>query len=138
MVNCVKMSIFESFLITFSNFILLNILFHLCVCVKWSLNCSVLSPVQNSVFNCVHVFVLSHSCDQRYWQIMYPKFVNKLYLSSHLFSNRFNFLKMHGQSLCRKLRPVPISNYPLNIVDQFTSNTQDFASTLLENFITAK
>ena len=45
---------------------------------------------------------------------------------------------MDHESLCRKLRPVPISNYPLNIVDQFTSNTQDFASTLLENFITEK
>ena len=42
---------------------------------------------------------------------------------------------MHGQSLSRMLSPVPISNYPLNIVDQFTSNTQDFASTLLENLL---
>ena len=32
------------------NFIPLNILFHLCVSVKWSLNYSVLSSVQKSVF----------------------------------------------------------------------------------------
>ena len=44
--NCVKMSIFESFLY---NFILLTILFYLCVSVKWSLNCSVLSSVQKSL-----------------------------------------------------------------------------------------
>ena len=44
--NCVKMSIFESFLY---NFMLLTILFYLCVSVKWSLNCSVLSSVQKSL-----------------------------------------------------------------------------------------
>ena len=60
MVYCVKMPILESFLY---NFILLIILFLLCASVVWSLNCSVLSSVPNSVFNCVHVFVLStHSC----------------------------------------------------------------------------
>ena len=36
--NCVRMSIFETFLY---HFILLIILFYLCVSVKWSLNCSV-------------------------------------------------------------------------------------------------
>ena len=61
MVYRVKMSILESFLY---NFLLIIILFLLCVSVHvlWSLNCSVLSSVPNSVFNCVHVFVLSHSC----------------------------------------------------------------------------
>ena len=58
MVYCVKMSILESFLY---NFLLIIILFLLCVSVVWSLNCSVLSSVENSVLNCVHVFVLSHS-----------------------------------------------------------------------------
>ena len=43
--NCVKMSLFETFLY---HFILLIILFYLCVSVKWSLNCSVLSSVQKS------------------------------------------------------------------------------------------
>ena len=62
MVYCVKMSILESFLY---NFILIIILFLLCVSVVWSLNCSVLSSVPNSVFNCVHVFVLSHNCYRR-------------------------------------------------------------------------
>ena len=62
MVYCVKMSILEPFL---QNFILLIILFLFCVSVVWSLNCSVLSSVPNSVFNCVHVFVLSHSCYRR-------------------------------------------------------------------------
>ena len=45
-INCVKMSPFETFLY---HFILLIILFYLCVSVKWSLNCSVLSSVQKSV-----------------------------------------------------------------------------------------
>ena len=59
MVCCVKMSILKSFLY---NFILIILLFLLCVSVVWSLNCSVLPSVPNSVFNCMHVFVLSHSC----------------------------------------------------------------------------
>ena len=62
MVYCVKMSILDSFLY---NFILIIILFLLYVSVVWSLNCSVSSSIPNSVFNCVHVFVLSHSCYRR-------------------------------------------------------------------------
>ena len=46
MVYCVKMSILESFLY---NFLIIINVFLLCVPVVWSLNCSVLSSISNSV-----------------------------------------------------------------------------------------
>ena len=97
MVYCVKMSILESFLLIF---FLAIILFLLCVSVVWSLNCSVLSSVPNSVFNCVHVFVLA--------KIMWLEFKNKLYLVI-LVETGLTSLKCTW-TVCRTLSPVLISN----------------------------
>ena len=97
MVYCVKMSILESFLY---NFLLIIILFLLCVSVVWSWNRSVLSSVPNSVFNCVHVFVLA--------KIMWLKFKNKLYLVIFVETD-LTSLKCTW-TVCRTLSPVLISN----------------------------